>query len=353
MQLASLGWSPRLSALSAMFSHPPHLEPARLVRVERGEVAAATGSAAIAAAVAGRLDPAGEPGPPAVGDWVMLDRSSDLAVVRAILPRATTLGRRAAGGPERIQVVAANVDLVLLVEGLDRGPNPRRLERGAALAWNGGATPVVVLTKTELADDLEASLERARAGAPFVEVIALSAASGAGLSELGRHLRPGPTAVMLGPSGAGKSTLVNRLLGEERFATGAVRSSDRRGRHTTTRRELVLLPSGGCLIDTPGVRELGLWLDGEAVSVAFPELEALAVGCRFRDCRHEGEPGCAVLAAVAAGELDAARLASFHRLRGEAEAHERRHDPARRREVRAADRRLSRLVRTVTRQKGR
>lgn len=351
MQLSFLGWSPRFEALFASLDQRSHDTPARVVRADRGEVTVLTEVDAVAAAIAGRLDPAGEPGPPAVGDWVVLDRAADRAVVRAILPRATALGRRWPGEAERLQVAAANVDLVLLVEGLDRGPNPRRLERGAALAWDAGATPVVVLTKRDLATDLEAGLERARSGAPFVDLVAVSAATGAGLEGLDAHLRPGVTAVLLGPSGVGKSTLANRLLGEDRFATGEVREVDRRGRHTTTRRELVVLPSGACLIDTPGVRELGLWLEAEAVGAAFPEIEERAAGCRFRDCRHESEPGCAVAAAVAAGELDGARLASFLRLRREAEAHELRHDPERRREARAVDRRFAKLVREVVRVK--
>jgi ribosome biogenesis GTPase len=292
-------------------------------------------------------------GPPAVGDWVGLDLAGGAAVVRAILPRAGALARRRPGAPELEQVAAANVDLVLVVDGLDRGPNPRRIERAAALAWDAGASPVVVLTKRDLCPDLEAALARAREGAPFAEVLAVAAASGEGMAELEALLTPGRTAVLLGPSGTGKSTLANRLLGEAHFAVAAVRDGDRRGRHTTTHRELVRLPSGACLIDTPGIRELGLWLDAGAVEAVFPEIEAAADGCRFGDCRHEGEPGCAVAQAAARGEIDPARLASFQRLRREAENLAVRRDASRRHELRARERSFGRMARAVMRLKNR
>ncbi len=297
MELHQLGWNDRLESLFTA-SRERGLCPARIVRADRGAFPTLpdTGRAAVPAGV---LEPDGDPGPPAVGDWVALDLSGGLPLIRAILPRSGCLVRRRPGrGPAEAQAVAANVDRVLVVEGLDRGPNPRRIERAVALAWDAGATPVVVLTKADLAADLVEALAAARAAAPFVTVIAVAAASGSGLDELLAELPAGTTGVLLGPSGAGKSTLANALLGEARLATSAVRDADARGRHTTTRRELVALPSGALLIDTPGVRELGLWLAEEAVGAGFPEIEALAGGCRFRDCRHLDEPGCAVLAAV-------------------------------------------------------
>jgi len=350
VDLKSLGWNDRLDAL---FTHyrGRGLTPARIVRADRGAFPTLPdpGRAAVPAGV---LDADGDPGPPAVGDWVALDLAGGLPVIRAILPRTGCLARRRPGtGPAAAQAVAANVDRVLVVEGLDRGPNPRRIERAVALAWDASAIPVVVLTKADLAADLSAAVAIARAAAPFASVVAVASPSGSGLEELLAELPAGATAVLLGPSGAGKSTLANALLGEARLATSEVRDSDARGRHTTTRRELVALPSGALLIDTPGVRELGLWLAEGAVGAGFPEIEALAAGCRFRDCRHADEPGCAVLAAVETGDLDPARLASYHRLRREASVLAARVDPALRMEAKARERRFGRLVKAEVKRK--
>lgn len=325
------------------------LTPARIVADGAEPVRASAAGGEHLAAVARHLADDGEPGPPVIGDWVGLDLHHDTAVVRAIAPRATVLARRRPGAAERPQLLAANVDRVLLVDSLERGPSLRRAERGVAIAWNAGAIPVVVLTKADLVDGAAVAVAAVEAVAPAVQVLAVSTVDGRGLDELRELLGPGTTAVLLGPSGAGKSTLVNRLLGDERFATGEVRASDLRGRHTTTRRELVTLASGGALIDTPGIRELGLWLASDAVDAAFPEIEALAAGCRFRDCRHEHEPGCAVRAAAASGELDPDRLAGYLRLRAEARAHERRASPYLAREH---ERRFARIVRDVKRLKG-
>ncbi|MCU0304236.1 MAG: ribosome small subunit-dependent GTPase A [Thermoanaerobaculales bacterium] len=352
MNLEGLGWSRRFQSLYIPFDREHH-EPGRVVRVDRGLVTTETRQGPTTAVVPGRLDPDGETGPPAVGDWVVLDHAADTIVVRAILPRRSALARRRPGAPDAAQAVAANLDLVLVIESVERGPNPRRIERAVALAWDGGATPVVVLTKTDLADDLAGAIDRANEGAPFIDVVALSAATDDGVDELRKRLGPGTTAVMLGPSGVGKSTLANRLLGEDRFAVAEVRAIDGRGRHTTTRRELVALPCGGCLVDTPGVRELGLWLGAEAVGTAFPEIEAAGRRCRFRDCRHLSEPGCAVAAEVEAGRIDAARLASYHRLQREAERLEERLDPSRRHELRSRERSFSRLIRRTLEVKNR
>jgi ribosome biogenesis GTPase len=304
----------------------------------------------VAAVVAGRLDDSGEPDPPMIGDWVALDVAEDTPVIRAILPRSCVLARRRPGAAERIQVLVANVDTVVLVDSLDRGPNRRRIERGVALAFDAGATPVVVLTKADLSGDIAAAEAEARLGAPFADVLAVSAIDGSGVEALGDLLAPGQTAVFLGPSGAGKSTLINHLLGEDLLATGDVRDGDRKGRHITTRRQLVSLPSGACLIDTPGIRELGLWLDADAVDAAYADLEVHAAGCRFRDCRHENEPGCAVRAAVETGELPRERLAGYLKLRHEAEAHELRRKTH---VARANERRFARMIRNMKKTKGR
>ena len=352
MNLDGIGWNARFESLFVPFKDSG-LIPARVTRVDRGAVTLQSTVGIAKASIAGSLNPDGELGQPAVGDWVGVDQSQNDGVVRVILPRAGSLSRRRPGEGDREQVAAANVDLVFVVESLDRGPNPRRIERATAIAWDGGATPVVVLTKLDLCADLEASIAKAREGAPFADVLAVSAKTGEGIDELAGVLVPSSTAVLLGPSGVGKSTLTNRLLGEERLAVAEVREGDRKGRHTTTFRELVVLPGGACLIDTPGVRELGLWLEAGALGAAFPEIEEVAGQCRFGDCRHETEPGCAVLEAVEIGDLDPARLASFLRLRREAENLEMRRDESKRHEIRARERSFGKMVREVIKQKNR
>ena len=344
MILKNLGWNDRFQSLFKTFQKD-NLVPGRVVRVDRGAVRVETERETMVAVLAGSLDPAGEAGPPAVGDWVVLDQCDGTNLIRAILSRTGTLARRKPGEADLEQVVAANVDLVLVVESLERGPNPRRIERATALAWDGSATPVVILTKTDICEDLEKAVARAREGAPFCEIMPLSSVSGEGLEDVARLLTEGSTAVLLGPSGVGKSTLTNRLLGEEQLLVAEVRGGDGKGRHTTTARELVPLPDGGCLIDTPGIRELGLWLDTNAVNSAFPEIDEAAGRCRFKDCRHETEPGCAVRAEVERGELDAARLASFLRLRNEAEHLDMRRTTAGRQEARARERSFGKTVR--------
>jgi ribosome biogenesis GTPase len=350
MKLQTLGWNERFESLFGSF-RSSRLVPARVTRVDRGVliVNGEMGSAPVS--IASRVHPDGESGPPAVGDWVGMDLIDGVGVVRVILPRTSALIRRRPGEKDREQVAAANVDLVFVVEPLDRGPNPRRIERATAIAWDGGAEPVVVLTKLDLCDDPAKAIARAGEGAPFVDVLAVSANSGRGMERLAQRVAEGPTAVLLGPSGSGKSTLTNRLLGEERLAVSQVRPGDRRGRHTTTFRELFVLPHGGCLIDTPGVRELGLWLDPEAVKTAFSEIEEAAEGCYFSDCRHEGEPGCAVREEVEEGSLDEKRLASYLRLIREAENLEMRRDRSKHHEVRALERSFSKMVRQVTKRK--
>lgn len=262
-------------------------------------------------------------GMPVTGDWVAA-RAADpsLAIVEAVLPRKTAFSRRAAGRREQEQPVAANIDLVFLVCGLDGDFNVRRIERYMTLAAESGAEAVVVLNKVDLCADLAARVAEAREAARGAAVTAVSAKQAGGLDSLRAYLGRGRTVALLGSSGVGKSTIVNRLVGEERLATAEVRESDSRGRHTTTRRELIPLPGGGALIDTPGMRELQLWAGRESVDRAFAEIAEIAAGCRFRDCTHNGEEGCAVAEAVREGRIGEERWNSYRKLSAEARRHE-------------------------------
>jgi ribosome biogenesis GTPase len=263
---------------------------------------------------------------PAVGDWVLLRASapgaSGPAMIEAVLPRRSAFVRKAPGDTAHdkveAQVVAANVDTAFIVTAAGRDWNPRRVERYIALAAAAGVRPLLVLTKADLAEDPAALLAEAALVAGEAAIALVCAPEGMGLGELSSALAPGETVVLLGSSGAGKSTLLNALAGRELAATAAVREDDERGRHTTTHRQLYRLPSGALVIDTPGMRELQLWADEGAVGSAFPEIEELAERCRFRDCRHEDEPGCAVLAALEGGRLDSSRYESWRKLVKEA-----------------------------------
>jgi ribosome biogenesis GTPase / thiamine phosphate phosphatase len=285
-----------------------------------------TGEGELLAEVAGRFrhQACGPADFPAVGDWVALEPRPDegRATIHAVLPRKSAFVRKAAGDTAHGQVLAANLDTVFLVAGLDGDFNPRRIERALVPAWESGAAPVVLLNKADLFADADADREARRAAmeavAPGVPVHVVSGRRGDGMEALAPYLGPGCTVALLGSSGVGKSTIVNRLLGEERQRTAEVREHDQRGRHTTTYRELIVLPGGALLVDTPGLREIQLWAgEEEGLHRAFDDVARLAVGCRFRDCRHRGEPGCAVLAAVAAGGLSEERLASHRKLEAE------------------------------------
>jgi ribosome biogenesis GTPase len=318
--LESLGWNERLDAV-----FPPHaaaeLVPARVSLEHTHIYRVLTPDGEWLARVSGRLrhEAAARAEFPAVGDWVAVAPPGEdgMARIRAVLPRASRFSRRAAGDRTVEQVVAANIDIVFLVAGLDGDFNPRRIERYLLVASDSGATPVVVLNKADLVEDAARKVEEIRALAPGVDVHAISCNDPGSLAALLAHLGPGRTGALLGSSGVGKSTIVNRILGYDLLATRDVRISDSRGRHTSTHRQLVLLPDGGILIDTPGMRELQLWETGEAAATTFPDLALLADACRFRDCAHESEPGCAVIGAVARGELPAARLESYRKLRAE------------------------------------
>ena len=265
---------------------------------------------------------------PAVGDWIALrpDAAGGRAVIRAVLPRETWFSRKAAGRETEEQVVAANIDTVLLVFGLDAPMNARRLERYLVPARRSRAKPVIVLNKADTCEDVAAAVAEATVAAQDVLTLAVSARARRGLDELRKLLHVGKTLALLGPSGAGKSTIVNELAGREILATGAVREDDARGRHTSVHRQMVVLDDGGVIIDTPGMRELQLWDVDEAIDDAFQDIAALGAECRFRDCKHDQEPGCAVKGAVETGDLDAGRYASYLKLSHEREADEKRRD---------------------------
>jgi ribosome small subunit-dependent GTPase A len=304
--LASVGWSPRVDALRASSDAVGEL----------GRVARVDSESSIVATVEGEVVAVSRP-LPAVGDWVVIDRhggpGGEAAVVD-VLPRWSELARgRGTAGLDR-QVLAVNVDLVLVVVGLDRGVRGRRLEREVLLAWDSGAVPAIVLTKTDLvdADDVETAERQAAEVAPGVDLVAVSTRTGDGIEAV-RALLRGRTAALLGESGAGKSSLVNALLADDEAAVGDVRAGDRKGRHTTTVRDLRPVPGGGVLIDMPGVRALGL-ATGDGLANAYADVMELGEACRFRDCTHTVEPGCAVVEAVRTGALDADRYAGYGRM---------------------------------------
>lgn len=318
--LDTLGWDGAWAAAFVPFASEGFV-PARVALEHQHIYRVYTGSDEPLAHVAGRFrhHAAARQEFPAVGDWVALEpaRRHARATIHGVLPRRSRFSRRAAGDVTEEQVVAANIDRVFLVSGLDHDFNLRRIERYLVTAREGGAQPVVVLNKADICADREAVLQdvmRVAAGAP---VHAISSLKREGLDVIAPYLSRGTTIALLGSSGVGKSTLINALLGEERLRTRAVREKDSRGRHTTTHRELVVLPQGGLLIDTPGMRELQLWESEAALEEAFEDVDALAVHCYFRDCQHDTEPRCAVKAAVARGDLPEERLANFQRLRRE------------------------------------
>jgi ribosome biogenesis GTPase len=345
IDLASWGWDPgwasalRSTLLAdealAAAAEEGRLAPGRVVADSRGLFEVAAGAGTAWCRPTGKLwdRVADTSDVPVTGDWVVVepDARADAWRLHAVLPRrgalsrsAPTDGRKAA----REQVLAANVDLLLMVFGLDGGRNftERGLERLATIAWQSGATPVVVLNKADLAEDLAAAEVRAREAAPWVEVVVTSTVTDDGLDALAALLHPGRTAALTGRSGVGKSSIINRLAGGEPLATGAVRADDLRGRHTTTARRMIRLAAGALLIDTPGLRTLGLWAGSDALDDTFADIAELAAGCRFADCAHRSEPGCAVQQALAEGALDPGRYESWLALQRELAHLERRVD---------------------------
>jgi ribosome biogenesis GTPase / thiamine phosphate phosphatase len=254
----------------------------------------------------------------AVGDWVAVRHTPAASEIRAVLPRQSAITREAPGRETAAQVIAANVDVVLIATSADTDFNLRRIERLLTVAYQSGAAPVIVLTKVDLGnpDPFEAELQTIATGVP---VVAVSGLTGAGIEAVREHLSRGKTAVLIGSSGVGKSTLINRLVGEEMLRTADVHRSGQ-GRHTTSHRQLLKVPSGGLIIDTPGLREIQLWAGAEALTEVFADIEDLALGCRFTDCQHDTEPGCAVVAALEGGTLEPSRFASYRKLQRELRA---------------------------------
>jgi ribosome biogenesis GTPase len=318
MPLIQFGWNDLVAAAFHSVAEPGDI-PARVVAVHRNRIVVATSAGERNATLHPRLASAAPEERPATGDWISLrvDHVDTSARAHVVVPRRTAFIRRAAGEKATAQVVAANIDRVLVVTALPHDMNERRLERYLALAWESGAVPAVVLTKCDLVSDVEDQVTRVHRVAPGVDVIAVSATSEQGIDELRTLIAPGTTIALLGSSGVGKSTLVNRLAGSTIMRTADV-DRDGRGRHTTTHRELVRLENGMLVIDTPGMREMQLWSAEAGLEQVFEDIVALSESCRFSDCRHDNEPGCAVAEAVASGAMSAERLRSWRKLVREA-----------------------------------
>jgi ribosome biogenesis GTPase len=318
MQLEEFGWDEYFETEVRAYDERGSV-PGRVCRCHREEFLVRTAGGETVAEVTGRLRYTAE-GPddwPVVGDWVVL--LPGFPLIDGVLPRRSALTRASAGKTSERQVLCANINVALVVTAPDHDFNPRRLERYILMVREGGAEPVIVLNKADLVEGLSPRIAEASRVAADVPVLAVSARTGDGMDRVAESMPPGKTGVLVGSSGVGKSSIINRLLGYERFAAGQIRESDGRGRHTTTHRELVRIPGAGLLIDTPGLRELAVWGSGDAARSAFGDIAALAERCRFRDCTHQSEPGCAVLAAVENAELDADRYEGFLKLRRELE----------------------------------
>jgi len=329
MDLIQLGWHPFFEA--CFDEHKQNgLVPGRIARENRNNYLILTADGDLLGEVSGKFrHNASRFGDfPAVGDWVALSPRFDegRGTIQAVLPRRTKFSRKAVlsggmpetGGQLEEQVMAANIDTAFLVTGLDNEFNPRRLERYVTIAWDSGAAPVVILNKIDLIDDPDEYVRTVEEIAVGVPVLTVSALNKTGLNSFADHFKPGQTAVFLGSSGTGKSTIINGLLGDERQLTREVREYDSRGRHTTTSRELIVIPDSGIVIDTPGLREIAAFDDSDGLSKTFDDIECLAQECRFNDCTHNTEPGCAVRKAIEEGRLSPGRLENYRKMQKEA-----------------------------------
>jgi ribosome biogenesis GTPase len=328
MNLIELGWRPFFEKIFKAIKLPGVI-PARVAQEHKELYLVFSEIGELTAEVSGKFrhDAQTRAEFPSVGDWVAITPRLEegKATIHALLPRKSSFARKAvlAGGPKygigkvEEQVLATNVDTVFLVTGLDGDYNLRRIERYTAVGWDSGANPVIILNKADLCDNIEQCLEEVEAVALGIPIHAMSAAESDGLDVLCRYLVTGTTAAFLGSSGVGKSTIINGLLGEQRLKTNAVREYDGRGRHTTTHRELIVMPGGGVVIDTPGMREIQMWDDDEGLSRTFEDIEEIATRCQFGDCRHSGEPGCAIQIALDDGTLDSERYNSYLKMQKE------------------------------------
>jgi ribosome biogenesis GTPase len=329
MTLESLGWSTFFANDFAQYGALGY-SAGRVALEHKNRYQIYSESGELWGEIAGRMrhEASGRGALPAVGDWIAMNVRPDerQATIHAVLPRRSKFSRKVPGALLEEQIVAANIDTLFLVTGLDGNFNPRRIERYLTLAWESGARPVVVLNKADLCDDVEGCVAETESIAFGTPVIAVSAAESDGVERLRDFLAPGKTVALLGSSGVGKSTITNALAGSAVMEAGVVSESVGKGRHTTTHRELILLPSGGLLIDTPGMRELQLWEGGEGLQETFEDVEELASQCRFNDCRHDGEPGCAIEEAIRGGTLDERRFANYRKMQRELAYFNRRHD---------------------------
>ena len=317
MNLIDLGWNQNFEDKLKQINRQENFQIARVAVEYKGMYKLYTETGEVLAEITGKMRYNNQF--PAVGDWVLIDLqdNSERAIIHNILPRKSKFSRKVAGENTKEQIVAANIDTVFIVTSLNQDFNLRRLERYLTIAWDSGAKPVIVLSKADLCDDAQAKKTEVETIAFGVPIHIVSSLTGKGLNELEEYLKTGYTAALLGSSGVGKSTIINQLLGQEKMEVNEIRINDGRGKHTTTHRELIVLEDGGIVIDTPGMREIQLWDGNEGIKESFEDIEALAQNCKFNDCQHDSEPGCAVKKAIEQGELPEKRLESYRKLERE------------------------------------